>query len=111
VNYHSNTHDSNIFLWMMGNCKLGIVDMNEREYDIIDEMGGASIQDDLAHAAISVDNGRRVVSLSSKKETPITFINYYRKGAHSVSHKPVNLIDNTGKINFQLTKNIFFNFP
>jgi hypothetical protein len=97
TNYHSNSHDPNIFLWMMGGCDLGIIDMNSRQYDVVPGLGGASVQDSLAHAAVSADNGRRVITLTSKSETPIIFINYWRKGAHSVVHKPVNLIDNSGK--------------
>lgn len=71
--------------------------MATQEYELVDHLGGGSLQDSLAHCATSCDNGRRVATLTTKKETEITFINFWRKGAPAVITKPVNSIDNSSK--------------
>lgn len=72
--------------------------MASQEYEIVDHLGGASPQDSLAHCAVSCDNGRRVCTLTTKQETDVTFINYWRKGASAVITKPVNSIDSSSTI-------------
>ena len=79
--------------------------MASQEYDLINNLGGASKTDSLAHCAVCCENGRKIITLTTKKETPITFINYWRKGAPAIVTKPVNAIDSTSK-----AKNINFLF-
>lgn len=91
-NYHSSGHDEEIFLWPMGNCKLAIIDIENRQYEVVNELGGVGMTEPLCHCAVSCDNGRRITTLTMKKSTGLTYINFWARGS-SVITKPITYID------------------
>ena len=62
---------------------------------MVEELGGAGKKEALCHCAVSCDNGRRVVTLTTKKSTNSTYINFWGKGALSVVTKPITYVDKT----------------
>ena len=108
INCHSSSHDEHIFLWLMGDTKVGVIDTHADNYEIVDGLGGVAVDQSLAHCVKSTDNGRRIVSLTTRDDTDVDFINYWRRGAAAVVTKPVNMIDISGKPKNQNSKNSIF---
>ena len=73
--------DSNIFLWNAGATMLGIMDLDTMEYDLVEGMGGSAVGESLSHAMLSVSNGRKLVTVTNKKQLGACYVNYWQKRA------------------------------
>ena len=87
-------HDPFVYLWTAGDGCVGIVDIERMEYDLVPRLGGSSSQENLAHALLSVFNGRKVLSVIKRKGADSYFLNYWQKSANSqVMTVPAESID------------------
>lgn len=89
----------------MGDTKLCIIDLEMREFDIVDKLGGYTEMDNLSHCAVSCCNGRKVFSLTSEDKNYGCFLNFWTKGMETVATKSVKELDPGSK-----KKIIFFQF-
>lgn len=87
--------DEYIFLWPAGACTLGVVDALAMEYDLIEGLGGASPVDTIPFAMVSVEHGRKILTVSHKKVGNTFYFNYWQKtpGARVIT-RPAEFLDN-----------------
>lgn len=95
----STASDSNIFLWTAGATTLGVVDVDKMEYEMIEGMGGIRLGESLPHASLSVDNGRRIVTITSMKGADSCYVSYWqRDNKHRVITRIIESIDSDSNI-------------
>jgi hypothetical protein len=91
--------DSDIFLWLAGNTKLGVIDFQRMEYDLVDGLGGQGVSEYLPSTLLSVLDGRKVLSVAYKKGSGACFLNYWQKPAigtaSRVITRPVEYLDSS----------------
>lgn len=91
--------DSDIFLWLAGNTKLGVIDFQRMEYDLVDGLGGQGVSEYLPSTLVSVLDGRKVLSVAYKKGSGACFLNYWQKPAigtaSRVITRPVEYLDSS----------------
>ena len=99
----SDGHDEMIYLWNMANGSVGVIDLKKMEYDIVPDLGSATGNQSLAHAIISTSNGRKLLSLTTIKNSESYFVNFWAKGREGVVTQPIEYINEKGKQPYSLT--------
>lgn len=77
----------------MGDSKLGAIDLERNQFEVINELGGFGKLDPLCHCAVSCEDGRKIASLTIKKQTGHTYLNFWSKGCSNVTTKPITYLD------------------
>lgn len=99
ISSSSRGFDSDIFLWLAGNTKLGVIDFSRMEYDLVDGLGGQGVSECLPSALLSVQDGRKVLAVAYKKGSGACFLNYWQKpalgAASKVVTRPVEYLDSS----------------
>ncbi len=99
---NSTSSDPHVYLWTAGGGVLGIVDIERMEYDLVEGLAG-SPGESLPHAILAVGNGRKIVSVNTKKSTGGYYLNYWTKSANNrVTTRLVESVDSDGS--YYLTK-------
>lgn len=95
LNFSTLGHDADIYFWKKGGNSFGIVDLANKQYDIIEGINGIHPKDEsISVCGLSTLNGRRVVTVSCKKRNGSFYFNYWEKVKNStVFSKPVEIID------------------
>lgn len=75
----STASDTNIFLWSAGATTLGVMDLDTMEYDMIEALGSSAVGESLSHSMLSVSNGRKIATVTTKKKVGGCYLNYWQK--------------------------------
>lgn len=71
--------DDHLFLWTAGGGCLGIVDLVDMEYDLVDGLGGMGPGEYLPLAAVSAELGRKVMVVATLKASNTCYLKYWQK--------------------------------
>ena len=101
MNSSTSHSDPSVYLWTSGGCGVGVMDCQRMEYDFVIGLGGAGDGERLPVSLLSVDEGRKVMTVTSKKTSGTWFFNYWEKslgGKDRVLTRPVEYVDNDRSI-------------